>query len=81
MNISSPSTSKFSTVRDIGSPKEAGDRLLQQYLKEEFMSTRIGVVREGDFVSGSEREEADGKLYYDLEVQNFNRQLCESVAR
>lgn len=67
VNISSPSTSKFSSIRDVGSPKEAGDQILRQYLTE-FMSTRIGVVREGEFVSASERMGPDGKLYYDIEV-------------
>ena len=70
VNISSPSTSKFETVRDVGSPEEAGDFILRQYLKE-FMSTRIGVVREGDFISGIERVATDGKPYYDIEVCLF----------
>ena len=67
MNISSPSSSKFTSVRDIGTAEEAGDLILRQYLKE-FMSTRIGVVREGDFISGTERTASDDKTYYDIEV-------------
>jgi PsbP len=43
--ISSPSSSKFSSVADIGTPEDASKRLQAQYLKE-FMSTRLGVRRE-----------------------------------
>lgn len=66
VNVSSPSSSKYVTVADLGSPQDAARRVLSQYLTE-FMSTRIGVRREGDILSAGERT-VDGKLYYDVKV-------------
>lgn len=45
VDISSPSSSKYSSVQDLGSPEQAADRLEQQFLTE-LMSTRLGVKRE-----------------------------------
>lgn len=67
VNISSPSSSKYKSVSDLGSPEEAGERIARQLLSE-FMSTRIGVRREGDIVSAVERTGSDGQLYYDIQV-------------
>ena len=55
------------SVKDIGTPEEAGNAVLRQYLTE-FMSTRIGVIRQGEVISGAERQALDGKIYYDIEV-------------
>ena len=45
VSISSPSSTKFDTVRDLGTPEDVAKKVLDQYLTE-FMSTRIGVRRE-----------------------------------
>lgn len=66
VNLSSPSSSKFTDVTLLGSPEEAAKRLLNQTL-DEFMSTRIGSRKEADIVSFGQRE-AGGRLYYDIEV-------------
>lgn len=70
VSISSPSTSKYESVRDLGSPQEAAEKTLNQYVNNEFMSTRIGVKREAEIISVSERE-SNGTLFYDLEFQVF----------
>lgn len=44
---SSPSSSKFSSVDELGTPDTASSRMQQQFLKE-YMSTRIGVKRQVD---------------------------------
>ena len=67
VSVSSPSTSRYDSVRDIGTPQEAAGKYLTQCLNE-LMSTRLGVRREGEIVSYGERE-ADGAQYYDLELQ------------
>lgn len=67
MNISSPSSSNYKSVEDIGTPEEAGKKVLQQYLTE-FMSTRLGVRRESKILSTSSRVADDGRLYYQVEV-------------
>lgn len=67
VNISSPSSSKYSSVDDLKSPGKAAERTRQQYLRE-LLSTRIGVKRTADVVSASDREASDGRKYYDLEV-------------
>ena len=53
--ISSPSSSKFKTVADLGSPEDAAKRLKAQFLIE-YMSTRIGVKREVDVISAESRK-------------------------
>jgi translation initiation factor RLI1 len=59
---------RFASVEDLGSPDEAAARILDKYLNKEFMSTRIGIKREGEIVSAASRQGSDGKLYYDIEV-------------
>lgn len=68
VDISSPSSSKFESVADLGSPQEAAQRTLDQYL-EEFMSTRIGIRKEAEVVSAVERTGADGLQYYDIQTR------------
>lgn len=67
VEISSPSSSNYKTVADLGSPEEAGKKVVKQYLTE-FMSTRLGVRRESSVLSTSSRIADDGKLYYQVEV-------------
>ncbi|XP_050223992.1 psbP domain-containing protein 1, chloroplastic [Mercurialis annua] len=67
LELSSPSSSNYKSVRDLGPPEEAGKKVLKQYLTE-FMSTRLGVRRESEILSTSSREADDGKLYYQVEV-------------
>ena len=66
--ISSPSSTKYASVADLGTPDDVAKRVLDQYLNE-FMSTRIGVRRESEVVSASERTSADGTLFYDVKVR------------
>ena len=70
VNLSSPSSSKFPDVSGLGTPEDAAKRLLSQTL-DEFMSTRIGSRKEAEIVSFSQRE-ADGRLYYDIEVRKLH---------
>ncbi|KAI3445443.1 hypothetical protein Pfo_002108 [Paulownia fortunei] len=67
VDISSPSSSRYKSVEDLGSPDEAGKKVLRQYLTE-FMSTRLGVRRESSILSTSSKVASDGKLYYEVEV-------------
>ncbi|CAA3023410.1 psbP domain-containing 1, chloroplastic [Olea europaea subsp. europaea] len=67
VDISSPSSSSYKSVEDLGSPDEAGKKVLRQYLTE-FMSTRLGVRRESSILSTSSRVANDGRLYYEVEV-------------
>ncbi|EPS65295.1 hypothetical protein M569_09479, partial [Genlisea aurea] len=67
VDISSPSSSRYKSVEDLGSPEEAGRKILRQYLTE-FMSTRLGVRRESQILSASSKLADDGKLYYEVEV-------------
>ncbi|CAL9225502.1 unnamed protein product [Arabidopsis halleri] len=67
VEFSSPSSSKYTSLEDLGSPEEVGKRVLRQYLTE-FMSTRLGVKREANILSTSSRIADDGKLYYQVEV-------------
>lgn len=67
VEISSPSSSDYKSVEDLGLPKMAGERVQKQNLIE-FMSTRLGVRRESNILSTSSRVADDGKLYYDVEV-------------
>jgi len=70
VEFSSPSSSTYDSVRDLGSPQEAAERIKKQYLVE-FMSSRIGVRRNAQIVSAEERVGDDGKLFYDISV-NIN---------
>ena len=45
VDISSPSSSKYDSVKDLGTPEAAGKKLEEQFLTE-LMSTRLGVKRE-----------------------------------
>ncbi|GAA0138229.1 hypothetical protein LIER_00012 [Lithospermum erythrorhizon] len=67
VEISSPSSSNYKSVEDLGPPEEAGKKVLRQYLTE-FMSTRLGVRRESRILTTSSRMADDGKLYYQVEV-------------
>ncbi|MBA0752440.1 hypothetical protein Gogos_001277 [Gossypium gossypioides] len=67
VELSSPSSSRYKTVEDLGPPEEAGKKVLKQYLTE-FMSTRLGVRRESNILSTSSKVADDGKLYYQIEV-------------
>ncbi|XVE89533.1 hypothetical protein DITRI_Ditri20bG0004000 [Diplodiscus trichospermus] len=67
VELSSPSSSRYKTVEDLGPPQEAAKKVLKQYLTE-FMSTRLGVRRESNVLSTSSRVADDGKLYYQVEV-------------
>ncbi|KAF8072453.1 PPD1 [Scenedesmus sp. PABB004] len=69
VDISSPSSSRFASVADLGSPADAAARLLDQYLNKEFMSTRLGVRREGAILGAAARDGADGRTYYDIEIR------------
>ena len=72
VSISSPSSTKFASPRDLGTPDEAARKILAQYLNE-FMSSRLGVRRESSVVSAREREgtDVDGEpmLFYDVELR------------
>lgn len=70
--ISSPSSTKYASVSDLGTPEDAARKVLEQYLTE-FMSTRIGVRRESSVVSAVERtaEGVDGNpaTFYDIKLR------------
>ena len=68
VDISSPSSSRYASVTDLGSPEEAASRTRDQYL-EEFMSTRLGVKRTAEIESAVARIGADGKQYYDIQTR------------
>lgn len=68
VDISSPSSSKYASVEDFGSPDEAAKKTLEQYL-EEFMSTRLGVKRSAEIEKATSRTGPDGKIYYDIETR------------
>lgn len=67
VGFSSPSSSRYNGVEDLGPPEEAGEKVLKQYLTE-FMSTRLGVRRESNILSTSSRVADDGRTYYQVEV-------------
>ncbi|XP_062143789.1 psbP domain-containing protein 1, chloroplastic isoform X3 [Alnus glutinosa] len=67
VEMSSPSSSKYKSVEDLGPPQEAGQKVLKQYLTE-FMSTRLGVRRESNILSTSSNVADDGRTYYQVEV-------------
>ena len=68
VDVSSPSSSKFESVTDLGSPETAATKNLDQFL-EEFMSTRLGVKRQGEVVSAVARTGDDGQQYYDIQTR------------
>lgn len=55
-------------MEDLGTPQVAAAALLDRYLNKEFMSTRLGISRSGEVLGASQRE-ADGRLYYDIQVR------------
>lgn len=67
VEVSSPSSSRFKSIQDLGSPEDAGRRVVKQYLTE-FMSTRLGVRREPILLSTSSRIAPDGREFYQVEV-------------
>ncbi|KAI8531728.1 hypothetical protein RHMOL_Rhmol11G0158200 [Rhododendron molle] len=67
VEFSSPSSSSYKSVEDLGSPEDAAKKVLKQYLTE-FMSTRLGVRRESSILSTSSRVADDGRMYYQVEV-------------
>ena len=67
VNVSSPSSSKYKSVRSIGAPDIVAEKARRQYLRE-MMSTRLGVKRETNVVSSADRTGLDGNEYYDLQV-------------
>jgi hypothetical protein len=69
VDLSSPSSSRYDSVRDLGTPEEAAQKLLDRYLNQEFMSTRLGIRREGEIVKATSRTGADGREYYDIQVR------------
>lgn len=69
VDVSSPSSSRYESVTALGAPEEAAERILDQYLNKEFMSTRIGIKRTGEVVSASSRTGSDGNQYYDVQVR------------
>ncbi|MEW5316959.1 MAG: hypothetical protein WDW38_008296 [Sanguina aurantia] len=69
VDITSPSSSRFTSVSDLGTPDDAAKRILDQYLNREFMSTRLGIRRDGEIMGASQRTGADGKLYYDIDIR------------
>lgn len=68
VSVSSPSSSTYASVEDLGGPEYAGKRVLEQYLSE-LMSTRLGVRRESQIVRAEKRVDVDGKVVYDLEMR------------
>ncbi|PON69628.1 PsbP family [Parasponia andersonii] len=67
VELSSPSSSRYKSVEDLGPPEEAAKKVLKQYLTE-FMSTRLGVRRESNILSTTSKTAEDGRLYYQVEV-------------
>ncbi|KAJ4732951.1 PsbP-domain protein 1 [Rhynchospora pubera] len=67
VEISSPSSSRYKSVEDLGSPEDAAQKVLRQYLTE-LMSTRLGVKRESNVLTASQRVADDGRNYYQVEV-------------
>ncbi|KAG1671151.1 hypothetical protein FOA52_005405 [Chlamydomonas sp. UWO 241] len=70
VDISSPSSSRYDSVTDFGATAaDAADLLLDKYLVREFMSTRLGIRREGKIISSASREGANNRTYYDIAIR------------
>ena len=67
VEASSPSSRKYASLADLGTPEAAAADLLTQYLAE-FASTRLGVRREAAVLSATPRAGADGRDYLDVEL-------------
>jgi hypothetical protein len=78
VDISSPSSSKFASVEDLGTPADAAKKILDQYM-DEYMSTRIGVRHNGEVVLAEARREGDA-LYYDIAVRFTSRASRNQLA-
>lgn len=63
----SPPSLGVQDISDLGTPEEAGQQLLKQFLTE-FMSTRLGVRREPKLLRTNVRTTMDGDEYYEIEV-------------
>lgn len=68
VEVSSPTSSGYASVRDLGTPEAAANAVLDRYVLE-LTSTRLGVRREREVLRAREREGKDGKVYYDVEVR------------
>ena len=68
VEISSPSSTKYATVEDLGSPEAAAVASAQKYLTE-FMSTRIGVRRETSVAAARRTTLATGQAAYETDVR------------
>lgn len=68
VDIRSYHCSIFKDIHDLGTPEEAGKRIIRQYLTE-FMSTRLGVQRIPSLISFDSVTSSDGKEYYYVEVK------------
>lgn len=79
VNVSSPSTSRFASVADLGPPAAAAETVLAQFLTE-LMSTRIGVTREGEVTGASSRVADDGNTYYDVALTLRSRASRNQLA-
>lgn len=67
IDVSSPTSSRYKGLEDLGSAEDAGQIALDQYLTE-FMSTRLGVRRESALLSARERVAEDGHRFYEVEI-------------
>uniref|UniRef100_A0A1D2A4H4 PsbP C-terminal domain-containing protein n=3 Tax=Auxenochlorella protothecoides TaxID=3075 RepID=A0A1D2A4H4_AUXPR len=68
VDVSSPTSTKFTAVTDLKSPQDAAEGLLSQF-KKEYMSTRLGVKRKAEITSATERTADDGRIYYDIRLR------------
>lgn len=70
VDVSSPSSSRYASPADLGSPADAAARILDQFL-EEFMSTRIGVRKNAEVVSAEARAVPGdpSATYYDIQTR------------
>jgi len=69
VDISSPSSTQFGSVEDLGSVEKTAQDILEKYINREFMSTRLGIRREGQILSASQRTGTDGRTYYDIAIR------------
>lgn len=69
VDFSSPSSSRYNAVTDLGTPQDTANKILDQFLTKEFMSTRLGIKREGSVLSASSREGPEGRTYYDVAIR------------
>ena len=69
VDITSPSSSTYQTVTELGSPEDTANLKLDQFLNKEFMSTRLGIRREGKVLFSETRVGNDGRTYYDIGIR------------